>query len=527
MHDAQKICDRIAKSISGTADASSHITRCYSVDASAYMIRPDIIVTPESIGDVATVIKIASSLRVPVTARGGGTGLVGGALNVGIILEMRKINGIDISHGKVTAGAGASRGALDCALGTVDATSGFPGAAALPPYASAIFAPNPSVGPFCTIGGMIGTNAAGSRSLKYGATIDNVRRVTMVDGTGKIITLPDDHVTGSKVLEIARSIDAGSFPKVSKNSSGYRLDAVTSIDDTHKAIVGSEGTLGVVVKAELRVIKRPGLKPATAVPSQQRPPRRLYMLEYRSDIDAASDCTRIIKCTPRPAAAEFADSVILENMEYGFKKDTTCLLFVEYDDACSAGSSAYPEDASMPRAAEMATSITCVTDEREISRLWRHRDASLYYSIMAVDKESEELVPHVIEDASVPVESLPVLFSVLQNINKMYDTRTITYGHAGNGNIHVRLISKKGGMGNLQKIAADYFKSITAAGGSITGEHGDGLARSEFVSMQYGPHNIRQFARLKDMFDPLHIMNLGKILTNKPGLLMQNLWDTT
>lgn len=556
--DISWLRDEIRSRISGIVDISPHMTRYYSVDASSYIIKPDIIVIPDSVKDVTSAIKVARKHGMPVTPRGGGTGLVGGALNTGLILDMRNINGIKISEDSATVGAGVSMGALDRALEAAErkkhgqSKCACSSAKNAHPCMVAMFAPNPSVGPFCTIGGMIGNNAAGSRSLKYGATINNVRRITMVNGTGKVVTLPDDREIGLKVLEIARRIDASMFPKVSKNSSGYRLDAVTTIDSTHKAIVGSEGTLGVIVSAELKIIKRPRAIQAgplaklktrrntgplskavtvVAAPATLETihlPSRLYILEYETHRDMVSDCIKITHGTPHPLAVEFVDKTILDNIKYRFKDSTRGLLFVEYDDSPGRKDGGFPESALISHAAAKATSITHTTDRSEIERWWRYRDASLHYSLTDIDEDSEELIPHVIEDAAVPVESLCVLFSQIRRINEKYNTRAVMYGHAGNGNIHVRLVSQKGGIGSsLPSIASEYFKAITASGGTITGEHGDGLARSEFVSMQYGTHNRAQFAKIKSLFDPSGIMNPGKIITDKTGLLTQNLWDVS
>ena len=509
-YDASCLRSRLESSIAGTVDASPHHTRYYSVDASAYIIRPDVVVAPNDIHDVISAIAIAKEMDAPITPRGGGTGLVGGALNCGIILDMKAMDEVRITgDSTVAVGGGAPRGKVDRIL-RADGR---------------MFAPNPSVGPFCTIGGMIANNAAGSRSLRYGCTIDNVTAITIVDGTGRAVRLPDDPDRGGRILEIAGGIDRDRFPKVSKNSSGYRLDAVASMRDTHKALVGSEGTLGIIVSAELSTVKLP-------------PSRRLYILEYDSVTDAAADCTHITGMTD-PAAVEFVDKTILENMDYEFRKDTACLLAVEYHgnghdaqsdlpdsgDATLHGASCPSATASVASVACNATNSICITDESGMNGWQRYRDASLHYSLMSVREGAEEHIPHVIEDAAVPISRLPALFAALRSINDKYDARTIMYGHAGDGNIHVRLVTQKGGIKHLRRIASEYFEKITAACGSITGEHGDGLARSEFVATQYGPKNMAQFEKLKRLFDPSSIMNPGKILTDKTGILTQNLWN--
>lgn len=520
-HDASRIRARLDAAVAGDVDSSPEFRRYYSVDASSYIVIPEVVVAPRDADDVSATVMIAREFGASVTARGAGTGLVGGALNSGIILDMRHLDSVRIAGRGARVGVGVQKGRLDMLL----------------LQTRAFFAPNPSVGPFCTVGGMLANNAAGSRSLKYGAMIDNVDGVFMVDGRGDTVSLPCDSEVGAEVLEIACGIDADRFPKAEKNSSGYRLDAVGRISETHKALVGSEGTLGVFVSAELSLADRLG-------------DRILYVLEYESAIDAATDCARIVGMTG-PTALEFVDRTILEQMDCEFESDTDCLLLAEYESKSRNGDSDIRGRGSRGKAADgeicdaaygarrmlhadtiaaaacSAASMRYTEDDDEIAWWWKHRDASLHYSLGAVAEGCEERVPHVIEDASVPVAALPELFADLKRLNSKYDARTIAYGHAGSGNIHVRLICKKGRVGDLGRIASDYFARVVGLGGSITGEHGDGLARSEYVKLQYGPRNMRQFQKLKELFDPDGVLNPGKILGVRAGTVTKNLWNFT
>ena len=127
-------------------------------------------------------------------------------------------------------------------------------------------------------------------------------------------------------------------------------------------------------------------------------------------------------------------------------------------------------------------------------------------------------MPHIIEDAAVPLENLPKLFRVITKINKNYKTKAIVYGHIGNGNLHVRLISDRQDLDLVREIAADYFEEIIKIDGTITAEHGDGLARSEFIKKQYGVINYRIFKEIKQFFDPENTLNPGKIITKKNSI---------
>ena len=152
-----------------------------------------------------------------------------------------------------------------------------------------------------------------------------------------------------------------------------------------------------------------------------------------------------------------------------------------------------------------------------MSKWWRHRDASLHYSLKSIKKEKR--VPHIIEDAAVPVEKISNLFSALKKIEKKYKTKIISYGHIGNGNIHVRLIMEKNKTKIIKKIATEYFDEIIENNGTISAEHGDGLARSEFVKQLYGNKNFQIFKTIKQQMDPNGILNPGKIISNKSTVI--------
>ena len=269
---------------------------------------------------------------------------------------------------------------------------------------------------FCTIGGMLGNNSSGSRSLKYGSMIDNVSEITFVDGRGNKITLPGDenqHV--KKILKIAKKIDKSKIPKVTKNSSGYRLDKVEKLSDIYKTIIGSEGTLGVILSVKLKI---------KDIPKQ----RILFITGYNSEKDASKECLNIIKT--KPTALEYVDrnTIMKANLELGEKFKS--FLFVEYDSEIQSKKSKFKD------AIKKGVIIKEIKKEKEISQWWRYRDSSLHYSLKSIKKEQQ--IPHVIEDAAVPLEKLPALFETVKKINKRYNTRSIAYGHAGNGNIHVR-----------------------------------------------------------------------------------------
>jgi glycolate oxidase len=475
----RSIQQTLQKIIQGEVFFQKEFRRFYSVDASSYQIFPKGVVVAKNEKDVINTIKIAKRFKTSVTVRGAGTSLVGSALNKGIILDMKNFDSIRMSKNHVTVGPGTIKGKLDNSL----------------KKSKKFFPPNPSIGSFCAIGGMLGNNSSGSRSLKYGSMIDNVIGVTFVDGNGIKHTLPKDKKIAEKILEITKKIDNKKIPIVTKNSSGYRIDKIKTINDAHKIIIGSEGTLGVILSAKLKI---------RDIPKK----RILIIIEYKSIMSALKNCIKINETSP--SAIEFVDKTTLKQIKSKFDKKTKCLLFVEYDERINMNERKI-------RVITTGNIIQKLKKESEIFRWWKYRDSSLHYSLKSI--KNEKRIPHVIEDAAVPLENLSKLFSTLNKINKKYKTKSIAYGHAGNGNIHIRLMSERKKSKDIKNIATQYFEKVIKLNGTITAEHGDGLARSEFIEKQYGIKNYQIFKGIKRLFDPKNILNPGKIITKKSTII--------
>jgi FAD/FMN-containing dehydrogenase len=444
----------------------------YSVDSSYYQIKPKLIVIPKTISDIVTVMRFARKNKLSVTPRGGGTGLVGSALNNGIILDLKNFDKIKVSNDYVEVGGGVYKGKLDLVLNRHKKFLG----------------PNPSVGPYCTIGGMIATNASGSHSLKYGSTIENLFEVTMVLGTGKIVKFPSKTRFAKSILHLTRSINKNNFPQVSKNSCGYRVDAITTLDDLQKIIAASEGTLGIIVSAKMRIFKQPNH-------------RTLLILGYGSVKKALNDCQNLVKLNP--SALEFVDNNTMKNIKTKLPTKINCLLFIEFD-------SKIQQNIKRLKKIFNGKLLYTLNNKQSITKWWNYRNSALYFSIKNL--LAEESLPHIIEDVTVPIDKLEQLVDMAQKIKKKFHAQLVMYGHAGNGNIHIRLASKNNDKNTMRTLAKMFFSKIIQMGGTITGEHGDGLARTEFVKLQYGSQIYSIFKKVKTKFDPDLILNPNKIV---------------
>ncbi|MDC0036447.1 FAD-linked oxidase, partial [Nitrosopumilus sp.] len=335
---------------------------------------------------------------------------------------------------------------------------------------------------------------SGSRSIKYGSTIDNVLEITFIDGNGNKRILPKNKHLGKKIVSCI-TIDEKRIPKTSKNSSGYRIDKIKSEKNAHKIIVGSEGTLGIILSAKLSIKNKPKK-------------RILFIIEYESIFEAAKNSIEINKT--KPSTLEFVDKNTLKQIKFNFSKKAKCVLYIEYDEKINTVEKKL-------KSKNKGKIIQKLTKSTDMDKWWRYRDSSLHYSLKSIRMEMR--TPHIIEDAAVPLEKIPNLFSTLKKIEKKYQAKMVIYGHIGNGNMHVRLIMEKNKTKLIKNIAIEYFNDVIKNQGTISAEHGDGLARSEFIKQQYGEKNFRTFKKIKQLMDPNYILNPGKIISKKSTMI--------
>ncbi|HTM00130.1 MAG TPA: FAD-binding oxidoreductase, partial [Candidatus Omnitrophota bacterium] len=488
--DPQRELQRdLAPRLAGEVRTDPITLALFATAACIFRRKPLAVVSPKSTADVAAVMAFASEHGIPVTPRGGGSSLAGAALGPGIILDfsahMHHVLEVDPGQRRVRVEPGAIHTRVQRAAA---------------PYGLRL-GPDPSSGDFCTIGGNIGTNAAGAHTLRHGTTKDHLEALTVVLHDGTVVRLgegaPEDQPsawtrTAEHLTEILRA-GAPRFlperPRANKNSCGYDLwgawnpgDQVSSIEprfDPIRLLCGSEGTLGVVTEATMRLVPKPS---ATAV-------ALLYFASWHEATEAVLEARRA-----GASAIEAMDHTFLEFV----KKDRPDLrdlipdrfeagLLVEFegaaDEEARTGLAAIEEwVAARPG---KVLDFRAARDAAERAALWSVRRAALPLVYRA---EPVERPMNFIDDTAVPAEALGEYIGGLRSIFARHRTRYVVFGHAGNGNVHVVPLLDPHEATFVPRMAAmaeDAFELTWRLGGTITGEHGDGVLRAPYLRRQY------------------------------------------
>ena len=421
---------------------------------------PDVVVKAASAEEVSAILKLANELRIPVTPRGGGQGLSGGAVPVcgGIVLSLERMNRIlEIDHGNLmaTVEPGVITGELHRA---VEAEGLF-------------YPPDPASLDSCLIGGNVAEGAGGPRAVKYGTTKDYVCGLDVVLASGESMQL------GGKLV---------------KNVAGYNLIQL---------LVGSEGTLGVVTKIVLRLLPLPKAQIDLLVP-------------YDSLEKAASTVSAIIAKSIIPTTIEFMEGETVRACERLLAKpvpfsEAEAQLLIQL-----TGPSREMLEDDLDQVGEIcldngALEVLVAQDRPTRERLWEARR-------MIIEALNHESPINRTEDVSVPRSEIPPLLTGIHQISERVGIRTLCFGHAGDGNVHVNFLKYDlpdhlwhEGLELARKALYDLTLSL---GGSITGEHGIGATRRAFLAYSLGEAPVEIMRRIKDAFDPNHILNPGKIL---------------
>ncbi|MDW8102034.1 MAG: FAD-linked oxidase C-terminal domain-containing protein [Anaerolineae bacterium] len=429
----------------------------YSYDASFPESKPDVVVFPRSVEEISRIMALASAEQIPVIPRGAGTGLSGGAVPVkgGMILSltrMTRILKIDTENLVVEVEPGVVNSHLQIALA---------------PY-GLFYPPDPASMKVCTLGGNVAENAGGPRCLKYGVTKDYVLGLEVVLPDGEIIH------TGGQVI---------------KNTSGY---------DLTRLFVGSEGTLGVITKIILRVLPLPEAKKT--------------MLAIFDSLDAASKTvSAIVAAGIIPTTLELMDNLLIRCAEefthVGLPTDAEALLLIEVDGAKEALPPQVQAIENICRR-EGVREIRIAASAAEVDRLWLARRTV----IGAVARVRPSLV---LQDVTVPRSLLPEMVSRVVEVSRKVGLPIGVLAHAGDGNLHPLILFDSRIPGELEKVhqaEEEIFASAIELGGTLTGEHGIGLTKREYFSWQFSPKEMEVTRNIKKAFDPMNILNPGKIL---------------
>ncbi|MEV0207050.1 FAD-binding and (Fe-S)-binding domain-containing protein [Streptomyces sp. NPDC050788] len=461
-----------------------------TMDASNYRRVPLGVVAPRDADDVAAVLAVCRERGVPVVARGGGTSIAGQATGTGVVLDFtRHMNRL------VSLDPGAREAVVQPGL-VLDRLQ-----EAAAPHGLR-FGPDPSTHSRCTLGGMIGNNSCGSHSVAWGTTADSVRALDVVTARGARLGLGPQWAGAPEGLralaegELAR-LRTG-FPELPRRISGYALDALLPEKgaDVARSFCGSEGTLGVLTQAVVRLVENPHA-------------RALAVLAYADEAAAAQAAAGLLPYGP----------LTVEGMAADLVPSTAALprggawLFVETGGESPGEARARAE--AIVRAADVLDSLI-VTDPAGQRTLWRIReDASGTATRMP---DGSEAWPGW-EDCAVPPERLGAYLRDFRALLTSHHLRGTPYGHFGDGCIHVRIdfdLLTEAGVGRFRRFSEDLAELVVAHGGSLSGEHGDGQARAELLPKMYGPEMVALFERAKGVWDPDDLLNPGILVRPSP-----------
>lgn len=420
---------------------------------------PQMAVKPQTTEQISRLLKLCNEHVIPVTPRGGGTGLSGGALPVhgGLLISMEKFNRIlDIDERNLQA--------------TVEPgviTETFMDAVA---EKNLLYPVDPSSKGSCFIGGNMAHGSGGPRVVKYGTIREYVLNMEVVLPDGEIIW------TGANTLKYA---------------SGYNLTQL---------MIGSEGTLGIITKIVLKLIPRP----TTDI---------LMLASFPSNEQACAAVSAIFRAGLVPSALEFMERrgvewvIEYDHIQFDLKDGVEAFLLIEVDGVSLDTLYGEAERINMVLEENGCTDVLFADSSAQKDELWRMRRT------MAVSVKSNSVYKE--EDTVVPRAELPQLIHGIKEIGNKYGFQSVCYGHAGDGNLHVNII--KGNMSDedwnnkLKEGIREIFELTVALGGTLSGEHGIGLVQREYMALKYSPVHLQLMRGIKTVFDPKGILNPGKI----------------
>jgi len=456
---------------------------------------PAAVAVPFNAHDVATIVRWARDQRVPLVPRGSGSSMPGGAIGNGVIVDLSRLDAIgtpDRDARCVNVGPGAVRNRVDAAAGVM----------------SLRFPVDPSSGAFCSVGGMVATNAAGARTLRYGATRAWVNAVDCVfsDGSRAVVrrgappaVVPPVDRFLADVAPAIRSPSVRRQPNtLRKNSSGYGLAEYAASGELVDLLVGSEGTLAIIVGVELALTERPG---ATAS----------LLVAYRSLDDAVVGAGEARAASA--SACELLDRTFLDVAARGgalpVPAETQAVLLVELEGGDAAEAAANARSLGAALQACGATSVALGLDASEEERLWELRHAAS--PILArLDPSLKSM--QFIEDGVVPPDRLADYVRGVRAALDAHGVAGVIFGHAGDAHVHVNPlvdIRRPDWRTRVSAILTDVVELTARLGGSLAGEHGDGRLRAPLLHRTSAQTDLELARRVKDAFDPDGLLNPG------------------
>ena len=523
---------QLTDTLAGEVRFDQYSKALYSTDASLYQIQPIGVVIPKNKQDVIKTVQIASEQKIPILPRGGGTSLAGQSVGAAIVLDMSKYMNqlleVNVNEHWARVEPGIVLDELNHKL---------------KPH-GLMYAPDVATSSRANVGGTIGNNSAGSHSLIYGKTIDHVMSIDLVLSNANEITASPISLEELEIKKRGNTLEANiyrelcricadneaeirkRYPRILRRVAGYNLDEFVTdagskevtpyrrdgCDENHpfsltKILVGSEGTLATTVEATINLVPIPKL---TA----------LCVVHFKSLVTAMEAMQPILECNP--TAVELIDKTILD-MARGSLEFSRLTTFIHGEPAALLAVEFYGEtqaelESQLDRLEKTLKHtgfgyafVRCFTPE-EKTRVWETRKAGLGL-LMGMKGDAKPV--GFVEDAAVPIENLPEYVRRFDEIVTAHDTTAAYYAHASVGLLHNRPIVNLKTETDIQKmhdIAREVRDLLMELDGAMSGEHGDGLVRSEWIESMFGPQIYKALAEVKSTFDPDGIMNPGKIV---------------
>jgi FAD/FMN-containing dehydrogenase/Fe-S oxidoreductase len=517
----ERIQDDLRGLVSGDARCDDLYLQLHASDAGIYEIRPQAVVCPRSALEVSACVRYAREKKLPIHARGAGSGSAGESLGPGIVVDfskyMRRIIRLDGEKARVQPGMVLER--LNAQLHA----------------AGRLFGPDPGHAEFTTVGGLLARDSAGSRWMKYGSPQDHVLSLQVVLSDGEVLDfgrepLVDGQSTSTiprkkELIDRLAALLRGREEIIRKHRlksplkrCGYNLDGVLGEDylDVVRLLVGSEGTLALTTEAALSTLPLPG-------------PRGVTLLLFESLEKASRTVQEILRW--KPTACELMDRrhlILARDSEVRFdllipaEAEAVLLVEQECDDPLALHDKLRMLAAEICQEKQLAFGARQAFEPEETELFWRlaERVQPALYRL----KGPERPLP-VIDDLTAPPEILPEFLVRVQNVLKKHQVTASLFAHAGQGQIHLRPflnLQNPEDVARMQRMAGEMYEEVFNVGGSIAGQHGYGLSRTEFLRRQAGPL-YEVFEEIKRIFDPENIFNPGKIVSDGSSTMAQNL----